>query len=314
MDPGSNLKIKGYGDPLLISEVLVEIVNHLATRIDTTNTKINDLILDDSYFKAPIVIPGVTSSDNPYDAPNGALCVNFNTVAFRRNSNGTYVSAEPQTPLLPFALSKINKTLVGKGRIILSTKNSDITLYTGHLLFYFMQKKGFELSGGIRMGKVHKEDDQLILNYKSRFTLEKIVAKMLEHSNNFVSNQLLIAAGAKVYGPPGTLEKGVHAAHTYAKNNLEINDIHIVEGSGISKKNRISAKSLYKTLKAFLPYHSLMHQTGRMSYKTGTLHGVNTRAGYVENTKGELYCFVVLINTPGKSPKRIMEIILKAIE
>jgi D-alanyl-D-alanine carboxypeptidase/D-alanyl-D-alanine-endopeptidase (penicillin-binding protein 4) len=48
-------------------------------------------------------------------------------------------------------------------------------------------------------------------------------------------------------------------------------------------------------------------------YKTGTLKGIHTMAGYVENTKGELYCFVVLLNTPGKSTKPIMEILLQKL-
>jgi D-alanyl-D-alanine carboxypeptidase/D-alanyl-D-alanine-endopeptidase (penicillin-binding protein 4) len=57
-----------------------------------------------------------------------------------------------------------------------------------------------------------------------------------------------------------------------------------------------------------------MPRNGRQLYKTGTLHGVHTRAGYIEDAKGELYSFVILINTPGKSPEPIMDIILKAIE
>ena len=58
--------------------------------------------LDDTYFTQPLTIPGISSSSNPYDAPNGALCANFNTVFFKHSRDG-YASAEPQTPLLPMA-------------------------------------------------------------------------------------------------------------------------------------------------------------------------------------------------------------------
>lgn len=95
MDNDSNLKIKGYGDPLLISEILAELSETLGGKIQ----QFNDLVLDNSYFD-PIIIPGVTTTLNPYDSPNGALCVNFNTV-YAKQKNGGYVSAEPQTPLLP---------------------------------------------------------------------------------------------------------------------------------------------------------------------------------------------------------------------
>jgi D-alanyl-D-alanine carboxypeptidase/D-alanyl-D-alanine-endopeptidase (penicillin-binding protein 4) len=313
-DQDSNLKMKGYGDPLLISETLMEIVNDLTPRFDTKSKSINDLILDDSYFRAPVLIPGVASSCEPYDAPNGALCVNFNTVNFRRDKNGAYVSAETQTPLLPFVLSRIIASGMDRGRIILSPKKNEITLYAGHLLLYFLKKQGVKSNGKIRMERVKKKFDKLIFRYFSRFPCTQVVSKLLEYSNNFIANQLLIATGAKVYGPPGTLDKGIRAALTYATNTLKIDNITVVEGSGISRRNRISAKSLYQILKVFEPHHFLMRRWGKAFYKTGTLKGVNTRAGYVENVKGELYCFVVLLNTPGKSTKPIMDILLHGLD
>ena len=310
-DQHSNLKVKGYGDPLLISELLEELVNDLVIRTNIEFSEIKDVVLDDSYFKSSSLIPGINSSYEPYDAPNGALCVNFNTVNFRRNSYGNYISAEPQTPLLPFVLERIKESKMDKGRIILSHKKNEMTLYTGHLLRHFLNKRGIKLKGDIRIDMVQKDMDKLIFRYVSRFSLAQIISKLLEHSNNFVANQLLIAAGAKTYGSPGTLEKGVRTALAYTKNVLEIDDIRIVEGSGISRKNRMSAINLYKILKAFEPYHYLMNKKGRAFYKTGTLHGVNTLAGYIENSKKELYGFVVLINTPGKSSGPIMDILLR---
>jgi serine-type D-Ala-D-Ala carboxypeptidase/endopeptidase (penicillin-binding protein 4) len=311
-DQDSNLKVKGYGDPFLISETLVEIANNIILKFNTKLKNINDLVLDDSYFKAPVLIPGVTSSYEPYDAPNGALCVNFNTVNFRRDQNGSYISAETQTPLLPFVLSRITESAMERGRIMLSPNKNEITLYAGHLLLYFLKKEGIKSNGIIKIERVGK-CDKLIFKYLSKFSFTQTLSKLFEYSNNFIANQLLIAVGAKAYGPPGTLNKGVCAALTYAKNNLNIDNVTVVEGSGISRKNRISAKSLYKILKVFEPHHSLMRRADKAFYKTGTLKGINTRAGYVENAKGELYCFVVLLNTPGKSTKPIMDILLQEI-
>ena len=313
-DQHSNLKIKGYGDPLLISELLGELVNDLVIRIDFEFSEINDVVLDDTYFMSPTIIPGISSSYEPYDAPNGALCVNFNTVNFKRNSYGNYISAELQTPLLPFVLERIKQSKMAKGRILLSHKKNEMTLYTGHLLRHFLNKWGIKPKGSFRISMVQKDVDKLIFRYVSRFTLAQIISKLLEHSNNFVANQLLIASGAKTYGSPGTLAKGIRTALDYTKNVLKIDEIQIVEGSGISRKNRISAVNLYKILKAFEPYHYLMKKKDRAFYKTGTLYGVNTLAGYIENSKGELYRFVVLINTPGKSSRPVMDILLRNIE
>lgn len=309
LDNDSNLKIKGYGDPLLTSEILEEISKALSARLDAEHKKIKDVVLDGSYFKQPIIIPGIASSSQPYDAPNGALCANFNTVYFKRLENGKYVSAEAQTPLLPFALRKVKKSKLTMGRVAFSLKENENTLYFGHLFKYFLEKKGIKSNGGIRLGRVNKENDRLLFKYISGFSIKEIISKLLEHSNNFTANQLLIAAGAKLYGPPGTLDKGVLAAKDYAKKILNLKDLCIVEGSGISRKNRVSAKSLYKTIEAFIPYHNLMQKKEREFYKTGTLKDINTRVGYIKSNKGELYSFVVMINTPGKNTDAIMDML-----
>jgi D-alanyl-D-alanine carboxypeptidase/D-alanyl-D-alanine-endopeptidase (penicillin-binding protein 4) len=313
-DHNSNLKVKGYGDPLLISEALAEIARDLTSIPDIEFNHINDLVLDDSYFKTPITIPGVNWSNEPYDAPIGALCVNFNTVNFKRNPNGIFVSAEAQTPLLPFVQERIDASQLNHGRILFSSQRSENTLYSGHLLLYFLKKEAMQFSGRIKTGKVQKDNDKLICRYVSSFSLMQVISKLFEYSNNFMANQLLITCGAKAYGPPGTLEKGVQAASAYAKNILKIDNIRFVEGSGISRKNRMSAVSFYKILKVFAPYHFLMHRMGKAFYKTGTLKGIHTRAGYIENKEGSLYSFVVLVNTPGKSPKPIMDILLHNLD
>ena len=313
MDRHSNLKIKGYGDPLLISETVKEMIHRLSMMLYAEFNIINDLVLDDSYFDASSVIPGVNVSYEPYDAPNGALCVNFNTVNFKRNKNGVYVSAESQTPLLPFILSRIKASQMDHGRIVLSSQRNEVTRYAGHLFLYFLKKDGIRFNGGIRMGKVQKEADKLIYRFVSSISLMQTLSKLLEYSNNFISNQLLITVGAKVYGPPGNLEKGLRAALIYAKNILEINHFQIEEGSGISRKNRISARDFYKILKAFIPHYFLMRQSNKVYYKTGTLKGIHSRAGYIKKNNGELYPFVLMINTPGKSPKPVMDIIQREL-
>lgn len=315
MDANANLKIKGYGDPLLISEVLAKISKSLSADLSIKAQRINDLVLDDSYFIRKIVIPGKTESLEPYDAPNGAMCVNFNTVYFKKQlKDGSFISAEPQTPLLPIAFKRIKQSGLDRGRIVLTHAENEITLYAGHLFQYFLNKEGIKIKGRIRSGKVRKDKDKLIYQYTSQFTLKQIISKLLEHSNNFMANQILIAAGAKVSGPPGTPDKGILAASTYAKKVLNIDNIRLVEGSGISKKNRISAKNLAKIIKEFEPYCDLMRHSNGEYYKSGTLKGINTRVGYIKNKKGELYYFVVMLNSPGKSMQNIMENIRRILD
>jgi D-alanyl-D-alanine carboxypeptidase/D-alanyl-D-alanine-endopeptidase (penicillin-binding protein 4) len=299
LDKDSNLKVKGYGDPLLTSEILIEISKSLSSGI----RHINDLILDDSYFK-PAKIPGATQSLEPYDSPNGALCANFNTVNFDI-VKGKPVSAEPQTPLLPFALKKINKSSIKEGRILLSSEHNENTLYAGYLLSYFLEQEGIKPKGRIKTGTVLPETDRLVLKYSSPFSMEDVISRLLFHSNNFIANQIVLAISAKVYGHPGILEKGVSAISDFAGKILGIDDLAIVEGSGISRENRISAKSFLKILTAFEPYISLMKHNGNEYFKTGTLSGISTRAGYIKGGEGKLYRYVIMTNSKGNSAERI---------
>ena len=312
LDAQSNLKIKGYGDPLLISEVIHEIARSLKTVLAESGI-INDLVLDDTYFSQPLTIPGISSSPNPYDAPNGALCVNFNTVFFKRSQDG-YVSAEPQTPLLPFALKKIKQSKHAKGRIVLSHHNNENTIYAGKLFRYYLEQQGLQVAGSVRTGAVNASEDKHVYTYRSIFSLKQIIAKLLEHSNNFITNQLLITAGAKAFGPPGNLDKGVAAAKAYAATILHITDMNIVEGSGISRNNRITANHMNRILEAFAPYYQLLQYENSTYFKTGTLQGISTRAGYIEGSNGELYRFVIMINTPAKSARPIMRKLRQILE
>ncbi len=312
VDGQANLKIKGYGDPLLISEAILKISQVLAVLLKKS-VPLNNLILDDSYFREPLTIPGISSSSQPYDAPNGALCANFNTVTFKRSSQG-YVSAEKQTPLLPFVIQKIKASKLKKGRIVFSHNKNEITIYAGKLFQHFLEKQGIFFSGKVTRGRINTDTDRLIFRYDSVSTLEQIVAKLLEHSNNFTTNQLLIATGAEIIGPPGTLAKGVTIASDYAKSVLGIENLIIAEGSGISRDNRVSAAQMDMVLQEFLPYHYLMRREGREFYKTGTLNGISTRAGYIKRTDGNFYRYIIMFNTPGKSTDTLILRLMRILE
>lgn len=312
LDEQSNLKIKGYGDPLLVSEVIAKISQVLSVLLKNLQP-MNDLVIDDSYFSQPLTIPGISSSSQPYDAPNGALCVNFNTVNFKNTSKG-YVSAEPQTPLLPFVIQKIKASKLNKGRIVFSHNNNEIAIYAGKLFQYFLEKQGIRFTGKVKLARINTKTDRLIFRYDSAHSLAQIVAKLLEHSNNFTTNQLLIATGAEVIGSPGTLAKGVTIARDYAKNMLDIEDMSIVEGSGISRDNKVSAAQMDQVLQEFLPYHYLMRREGREYYKTGTLYGISTRAGYIKSAHGGLYRYVIMFNSPNKSTDSLILRLLRILD
>ncbi len=309
LDQEDNLKIKGYGDPLLLSETLRETAIALSPMLNS----FNHLILDDTFFSGQVRVPGTTPSYQPYDAVNGALCVNFNTVSFKR-VNHNYVSDEEQTPLLPFVEKRVRASSLERGRIILSHQENEATLYAGHLFKYFLTRAGIQSRGEIRLGRVKQNDDRLLFTYTSPFPVKQSIEKLLEFSSNFIANQLLVASGAKAYGAPGSLDKGIMAASAYAKEVLKTDTLSFAEGSGISRRNELTAAVMLKVLNEFEPYHHLLRQEGKEFFKTGTLDGIRTRAGYIDAGKGELYRFVVMMNTKGKTTDAVMKLIHRFAE
>ncbi len=305
-DAAGNLILKGYGDPLLISEAWREIAARVARKVLFAR----DLILDDTYFETPVIIPGENRSTNPYDAPVGALCANFNTIFFDTRQDGSMVSAEPQTPLIPYAVKKIRSLGLKRGRYTFTHDPAEATRYAGELFRYFLRREGIRITGTIRRGTAGS-GIRPVLTYRSRFTLREAVGKMLKFSSNFMANQILLCIGARVYGPPGSLEKGVRAVREYARGELHLAGLNMVEGSGISRKNRLSARDMLAVLTAFRPYRHLLNRKGNILYKTGSLTGIRTRAGYVEK-KGSPSCyFVVFLSREGPDADRFMTAIAR---
>jgi D-alanyl-D-alanine carboxypeptidase/D-alanyl-D-alanine-endopeptidase (penicillin-binding protein 4) len=309
IDGHNNLIIKGYGDPLLISECIDRICRTLSVKV----AAVHDLVLDNTYFDSPIMIPGRGESNEPYDAPNGALCVNFNTVAFRRQ-NSQWVTDEQQTPLLPVVIPKITASGLTRGRITLAADSNEALQYTGELFRYFLIKNGIEVHGNIRGGIAVADKLHRVYRYRSETDLLQVISKLLEFSNNFIANQLLLTMGAQRHGPPATVQKGLLVLTSYYRDVLQIKRGTIVEASGISRRNRICAQDMMNVLASFEPYYELMRRDGRQYYKTGHLKGVRSRAGFLIGEQGHRYRFVVIINTPGKSTHGIMRTLERYIK
>lgn len=307
-----DLLIKGYGDPLLVSETIRDAVSELKNQLPPGQV-FRNIILDNTFF-AETSAPGAEAfSAEPYDSELGALCVNFNTVNYY-TSGGILKSAEEQTPLLPFVTKRIKETGLKSGRILL-TRN-ELTHYPGHLFRFFMNKEGIKITGKILTGKKEAASDRLVYSLVSPYTLAEMIEKLLEYSNNFIANQLFLHIGATLYGEPATFNKSIKALTQYtdllSQKDKRISDFRIVEGSGLSRKNRISASALDAVLQEFYPYRNLMKKGKNDLYKTGTLNGISTRIGYLDINNRQ-YRYVVLCNKKGHYSESILKSIKKAL-
>ena len=307
MDAKQNLYIKGFGDPFLISEEVVIIVKELKK---LGCQRINDIYLDDTGFHLAMSADGAGLSDNPYDAQNSSLAVNFNTVNIRKDQSGNVYSAEKQTPTLPLMAELAEDLDPGTHRINIShnsTKNNEIiSRYVGELFRAFQHKENIAGDGIIAH---RKTPDNLSLYYahKSSKALEDIIAPLMLYSNNFIANQLFLAAGTAQYGYPATWKKSRKAIVDTLQNefNLSESEIKIIEGSGLSRKNRVTPHAMIQLLDSFKPYGTLLPQDGGRFVKSGTLKGVYSYGGYFIK-KEELDSFVLILNQEANNRDRIL--------
>ena len=145
---------------------------------------------------------------NPYDAPNGALVSNFNTIFIHKHQNGVVQSAEPQTPLTPLAVEWSRKLKPGKHRIRIPEGSGNSLRYTTELFSAFLEENGMRLFSKKPVSRKVKASDRLLfVNYNQR-KLNEVVEGMTTYSNNFIANQLLLYGGMKIDGPPAVPKKG----------------------------------------------------------------------------------------------------------
>lgn len=287
------LAVRGLGDPSLTSEEFPKIVEGLK---QAGVKRLTGLMLDDTFFPPDIVIDGAGKSSDPYNALNGALIANFNTIYVQRFKNGQVISAETQTPITPTAMTRAKQFGFGKFRVNLGTNPAWGTKHFGELLREFLKQGGIGVLGDIQIVPVPSSARQIYVHRSSQ-TLGEVIAGLLEYSTNFMSNQLFLVLGAKVYGEPATVQKGLQALTQFLHQEVGWTDFTLVEGAGLSRQNSVTPRQMMRLLDYFQPNIDLLPEHfGAMRAKTGTLNGVNTLVGYFNNDQGGLIQFVILVN------------------
>ena len=304
----NDLTVRGFGDPLLVSEELKTIALKLSQQ-DGLPPTLRHLYLDASSFASDIRIPGVENSLNPYDALNGALVANFNTAYVVVDENRKIRSAEEQTPLIPLTLQLAKGLAPGKHRINISQQSEYVLPYLGGLLKEFLSQHGITVTGQVAARSITPRD-QLILDYQNPRPLRHTIESMMLYSNNFIANQLLLTVGLQQFGNPARLDHAVKSLHAFLENVLKIPPawFQLTEGSGISRKNRIDARAMLQLLKAFHPHRHLLAEHQGLQLKTGTLKGVYTMAGYLSSPSHRRY-FVIMLNQEQNYRDRILSLL-----
>jgi D-alanyl-D-alanine carboxypeptidase/D-alanyl-D-alanine-endopeptidase (penicillin-binding protein 4) len=346
-----DLVIKGYGDPRLTLENFWLMLRSLRAR--GVREIRGDLVLDRSYFAAAgSADPG--SFDNeptrPYNTPPDALLVNFKAMrlqfvpdAERRTLRIIAEPALPQVQVLSNVVldnepcgdwvGRLKLTAPGNGASARLLFGGNYSLACGekernysvlghpqyvHGLFTLLWRElGGAFAGGVRDAET-PAGARLLLAHQTQ-TLAEIVRDINKFSNNVMARQLYLSFGAIALGAPANNEKSARAIRQWlASRRLAFPELVLENGSGLSRNERLSAKSMAQLLLvahrsavmpeliASLPLVAVdgtmkkrlsgAEVAGQAHIKTGTLSGVRAIAGYVLDAKGRMVVVVCIVN------------------
>ncbi|MDH4128948.1 MAG: D-alanyl-D-alanine carboxypeptidase/D-alanyl-D-alanine-endopeptidase [Spirochaetota bacterium] len=351
LDSKNNLYIKGFGDPSLTSNELRLVVYGLFKK---GLRKINSIYVDGSFFNDFVKVPGNENSFEAYDAKNSALAANFNTIAYKREGN-QILSGEAETPFVAYAKKIFNKVELEenkkfKGRVyncnasilyeladnrlkpkrkfrITIKDENDSLLYFGNLFKEICKDFSINVLGDIEI-KQSPSELPLLLRYESSKTLSDVVKHLLKYSNNFTANQILLTLGAIKSGSnPASLKKGISVLDKYLKEELDIKNMFISEGSGLSYANRVTARQMIKLLNHFKPYKHLLNKILMKRYrnvksldiardsvfaKSGGLKTVNSLVGFMNTKFGEVK-FAIYLNQSANNKLHILKLLMSSL-
>lgn len=174
--------------------------------------------------------------------------------------------------------------------------------------------------------KSDKDKFEKSIEHELSFALNDI----LKNSNNMSAETVFKLAGGKYKGKAGTDIAGIEMFNDFCKKHgIDSSEVKIVDGSGVSKNNLVTAdfvsKFLYinkddTTLK-YLPKpgegtleQRLLPLKDFLNAKTGTLSGISSLAGFLKTKSGNEYTFCIIQNDVKLSPsekKRLEDYIIR---
>lgn len=326
------LWIKASGDPFLVSEDLVGLAGSLSEALTARGVqRIEGIGIDPSLFAEISAVPGGTRTTNPYDALPSALAANFNTLVLKIDDEHVVVGEE-QTPVTPTTLARARELGLLDGASTLDpTQVHRVNLgfshperaarYFSELLVHFLEESGVEVSKDIAIATGESRGQEL-LRYTSRRSMMQILQAMLTYSNNFIANQLALAWAASRSDVPANFEHFSRHAEPSLSEAFVGSGLRLVEGAGLSRDNRLSARQLVSVVEALHEYPGLLPEyIDGVFAKTGTLTGVSALAGYIDeqtlaaavSEETARWSFALLVNDPEIADASWRDAVLKEL-
>jgi D-alanyl-D-alanine carboxypeptidase/D-alanyl-D-alanine-endopeptidase (penicillin-binding protein 4) len=345
-----DLYLQGGGDPYMTLERWWSFAQ--ALRSHGLKAIHGDIVIDNSAFALPPEDPGEFDGrpNRAYNVLPDALMVNFQSIEFQVVPDAAErrvdVIAHPAPGNLIIendvrfvagrcggAAARVDFKVVSEGwdRVVFSGALSphcaersftrvllQPTTYAFGTFVQLWHELGGEFSGKLRVQAV-ASDVQPFLSFDS-LSLGEIVRLTNKFSSNLMARQLLLTMGGEHSGNPATPQKGAAAIEEWSRaRGFDLQGMDIDNGSGLSRRTRISALQMAKILSAAyrsryapeflasLPLAGIdgtlrsrmkTAPAGAVRLKTGHINGVSGVAGYVTTAAGKCYVLVSLVNHP----------------
>jgi len=344
-----DLVLKGGGDPRLVVENLWQFLREIRAR--GIREIRGNLVLDRSLFAADGHDPAQFDGEpaRPYNAGPDALLLNYKSISVRFLPNPAQgqVALAVEPPLATFQVIapklgsgdcgewRNNLLMKQDGRALefagvypasCGEKNLQVLAWNMSATRYFeiVFRRLWSDLGGVLTGAVIDgvtPADAWLVAQRESVSLAEVVRDINKFSNNVMARQLLLTLAARFTGQVATAANGGEVIKTWlAVRRIEMPELVLDNGSGLSRDGRISAGSLGRllqlvfrapTMPEFMASLPLAGQDGTMRkrlnghavagnahIKTGYLREARAIAGYVLAASGKRYAVVFLINHP----------------
>ncbi len=186
------------------------------------------------------------------------------------------------------------------------------------VLYDELQRAGITLKGAIIRNDQVKGTE--IARHRSA-PLSGLIDEMVKKSDNLIADNLMKTLGNQYFKQPGSFENGAAAikAILQEKANIDLSRAVIVDGSGLSRNNKMSAKQLMQVVQYIFQHPEVelvetmpvsgvsgtlqwrpslvnVPLKGQVTAKTGSLYGVYNLAGRIKTRSGKSLLFVQIIN------------------
>jgi len=350
-----NIYIRGSGDPTLGSvEYGTNTYSTLLKRwfmaihalgIDSIH---GTIIADDEIFDYDLIPGGWAWEDveMSYGAPPSGLSFrdNLYDIQVRITKNGIQAKTDPFVPGLltknsiiynpkiynsyvfaagpPFISERLLRGEIKYARTY-KAPIPDPAYFCAYSLYSYLKKNGINVSDSAsttrktKIKNTYSNPERKTISTTYSPSLSEIVYRTNHLSQNMYAETLLKLI-AVIKKTAGTTIAGVNEVNNYWKDrNIDLRGFHMVDGSGLSRANSVTAKQLthflvafhndsaifssfYKSLPIYGTYvNGLKPRTIselNIHAKGGYMSRVRSLTGYVHNKNGKLLAFTIIIN------------------